>query len=149
MEKILFLAHVDESGASLPKSAYEVLGLAIDLAAQTNAALVIGLIGENVEAAAGSVASAGASRTLAVSGPGFAQARYATDAAALETICRAAEATVVLAPATSRFARVLSGVSARLSGQADTHITSVEVRDEALTAGRWFYRQRIETVIPP
>ena len=52
VEKILFLAHVDEFGASLPKSAYEVLGLAIDLAAQTNAALVIGLIGEDVEAAA-------------------------------------------------------------------------------------------------
>ena len=147
MEKILFLAHVDESGASLPKSAYEVLGLAIDLAAQTNAELVIGLIGENVEAAASSVANAGASRTLAVSGPDFAQARYATDAAALEEICRAADASVVLAPATSRFARVLPGVSARLSGQADTHITSVEIRDGALTAGRWFYRQRIEAVI--
>ena len=147
MEKILFLAHVDESGASLPKSAYEVLGLAIDLAEQTNAALVIGLIAENVEAAASSVAEAGASRTLAVSGPDFAQARYATDAAAAEAICRAAEATVVLAPATSRFARVLPGVSARLSGQSDTHVTSVEIRDGALTAGRWFYRQRIEAVI--
>ncbi len=147
MEKILFLAHVDESGTSLPKSAYEVLGLAIDLAAQTNAALVIGLVGEDVEAAANSVASAGASRILVVSGSDFAQARYATDAAAVEEICRAAEATVVLAPATSRFARVLPGVSARLSGQADTHITSVEVRDGRLTAGRWFYRQRIEAII--
>ncbi len=116
MEKILFLAHVDESGTSLPKAAYEVLGLAIDLAAQTNAELVIGLIGENVEAAATSVANAGATRTLTVSGPDFAQARYATDAAALEAICRAAEASVVLAPATSRFARVLPGVSARLVG---------------------------------
>ncbi len=147
VEKILFLAHVDESGALLPKCAYEVLGLAIDLAAQTNTALVIGLVGESVEAAAGSVASAGASRILAVSGSDFAQGRYGTDAAAVEAICRAAEASVVLAPATSRFARMLPGVSARLSGQADTHITSVEIRDGALTAGRWFYRQRIEAVI--
>jgi electron transfer flavoprotein alpha subunit len=147
VEKILFLAHVDESGTSLPKVAYEVLALAMDLATQTNAALVIGLIGEDVEAAASSVARASASRTLAVSGPDFARGRYATDAAAVEAICRAAEPTVVLAPATSRFARVLPGVSARLSGQADTHITSVEVRDGALTAVRWFYRQRIEAVI--
>ena len=32
-------------------------------------------------------------------------------------------------------------------GQADTHITTVEIRDGALTACRWFYRQRIEAVI--
>ncbi len=147
MEKILFLAHVDESGATLPKSAYEVLGLAIDVAAQTNAALVIGLLGENAEAAASSIASAGASRMLAVSGLDFAQPRYATDAAAVEAICRAAEASIVLAPATSRFSRILPGVSARLSGQTDTHITSVEVRDGAVTASRWLYRQRIEAVI--
>ena len=147
MEKILFLAHVDESGISLPKSAYEVLGLATDLAAQTNAALTIGLIGENLDAAAASVANAGAARILAVCGLDFAQPRYATDAAAVEAICRASEASIVLAPATSRFARVLPGVSARLSGQADTHITAVEVRDGALTASRWYYRQRIEAVI--
>jgi electron transfer flavoprotein alpha subunit len=147
VEKILFLAHVDESGTSLPKTAREVLGLAVDLAAQTNAALVIGLVGENAEHAASSVASAGASRILAVSGSDVTYARYASDAAAVEAICRAAEATVVLAPATSRCARVLPGVSARLSGQADTHITSIEVRDGALAASRWFYRQRIEAVI--
>ena len=85
-----------KSGASLPKSAYEVLGLAIDLAEQTNAALVIGLIGENVEAAAEFRGRARRSRILAVSGPDFAQARYANDAAAAEAICRAAEASVVL-----------------------------------------------------
>lgn len=147
MEKILFLVHVDESGTTLPRSAYEVLGVAIDLAAQTSAALVIGLVGENVDAAASSLASAAASRILAVSGVDFAQPRYATDAAAVEAICRTAEASVVLAPSTSRFTRILAGVSARLSGQTDTHITSVELRDGALTATRWFYRQRIEAAI--
>jgi electron transfer flavoprotein alpha subunit len=147
VEKILFLAHVDESGTSLPKCAYEVLGLAIDLAALTNMALVIGLVGENVDAAAASLANAGASRILAVSGSDFAQPRYATDAAAAEALCRATEANVVLVPATSRFSRILPGVSARLAGQADTHITSVELCDGALTANRWFYRQRIEAII--
>ena len=123
METILFLAHVDESGTSSQKPRRSSWAFHTS-AAQTNAALIIGLVGENVDAAASSVASAGASRILAISGSDFAQARYATDAAALEAICRAADASVVLAPATSRFARVLPGVSARLSGQADTHITS-------------------------
>lgn len=149
MEKILFLAHVDETGTSspLPKSAYEVFGLAIDLAAQTNAALVIGLVGENIDAAAASLGNAGASRILAASGSDFAKPRYETDAAAVEAICRAADARIVLAPATSRFSRVLPGVSARLAAQVDTHITAVEVRDGAITASRWFYRQRIEAVV--
>jgi electron transfer flavoprotein alpha subunit len=147
LEKILFLAHVDESGARLPKSAYEVLGVAIDLAAKMNAALVIGLVGENVDTAATSVADAGASSILAICGSDFAQPRYGTDAAAVEAICRAAEANIVLAPATSRFSRILPGVSGRLMGEADTHITSVEIRCGVLTASRWFYRQRIEAVI--
>jgi len=147
VEKILFLAHVDESGTTLPKAAYEALGLALDLAAKSNSSLTIGLIGESVEAAANSVASSGAARILTVAGSDFAKPRYATDAAAAEAICRASEASIVLAPATSRFARIVPGVSVRLSGQADTHVTSAEVCDGAITASRWFYRQRIEGVI--
>jgi len=147
VEKILFLAHVDESCNVLPKAVYEVLGLAIDVAAQMNATLTIGLIGENVDTAAAFIGSSGATRVLAVSGPDFAQPRYASDAAALEAICRAVQPTLVLAPATWRFSRVLPGVSHRLAGQADTHITGLEIRDGALTASRWYYRQRIEAVI--
>ena len=45
-------------------------------------------------------------KVLAVSGEAFAQPRYATDAAACEALCRAAAATIVLAPSSSRFARV-------------------------------------------
>ena len=89
-QSILLLAHVDESGATLPRAAYEALGAALDVAKQLGQPLTIGLIGDNIESAANSVAAAGAQKIFAVSGPDFAQARYATDAAAAEAICRAA-----------------------------------------------------------
>ena len=96
-------------------------------------------------AAAGGLASTGA-RLLAVSGEAFAQARYASDAAAAEALCRAAEATIVLAPGTSRFTRVAAGVAHRLGGFIDTHITALGGTD-TVEASRWFYRQRVEAVI--
>lgn len=144
---ILFLAHVAESGTTLPKAAYEVLGAAIDLAKQLGARLTIGMIGADVAGSADSVAAAGAERILAAAGPDFAQARYATDASAAEALCRASAAELVLAPATSRFLRVLPGVAHRLNGQVDTHISSLEAASTGLQATRWFYRQRIEGVI--
>ena len=143
---ILFLAHVDESGSALPKAAYEALGAALDIATQMGGKLTIGLIGENVQAAANSVAAAGA-RILGVSGADFAQPRYSSDAAAVEAICKAAAPDVVIAPGTSRFLRVMPGVARRLQGRADTHLTSLELVDGVLTARRWFYRQRLEAVI--
>ena len=146
MQNILFLAHLDESGAALPKAAYEVLGSAAELAQQTGGTLTIGLIGENVQPAADSIASA-AARSLAVTGTNFSQARYATDAAAAEAICRAVSPQVVIAPNTSRFQRALPGVAHRLGGRVDTHITTVAVNEKSLTATRWFYRQRVEAVI--
>jgi electron transfer flavoprotein alpha subunit len=102
-------------------------------------------VGAQTEAAAQQVAGA-ASRVLTVSGEAFAQARYASDAAACEALCRAAEATLVFAPAGSRFARVIPGVAYRLGGFADTHITALSNGD-SLTASRSFYRQRVEAVV--
>jgi len=146
-KSILFLAHVAEAGDTLPKSSYEVLGAALKLTQQLGATLTIGLIGEDVTAAANTIAAAGAARILAVSGPDFAAARYASDAAAAEAICRAAGADLILAPATSRFMRVLPGVAHRLKGCVDTHVTAIEAINEKLSATRWHYRQRIEAVI--
>ena len=83
-KSLLFLAHVDESGNGLPKSAYEVLGSAIELGQQSGATLTIGLIGAEIQSAADSVASAGAAKILAVSGTEFAAPRFASDAAASE-----------------------------------------------------------------
>jgi len=143
MEKILYLAHVQQDG-SLPKVALEVLSaaqkLSKDLAGST---LTVGLIGENVQAAADSIAACGAAKFLAVTGADFAQSRYATDVKAAEAIATAAGATLVIAPATSRFARALPGLAYRLKGVIDTHISAIQVNGGALEVQRWYYRQRM------
>ena len=145
-KSILFLAHVSEAGNTLPKSSYEVLGAALELTKQLVATLTIGLIGNDVTEAAETVA-AGAERILAVTGLDFATARYASDAAAAEALCRAAGAELILAPVTSRFMRIMAGVAHRLNGCVDTHVTSLEAVNGELCATRWHYRQRIEAVI--
>lgn len=145
-QNILFLAHVDESGTKLPKAAYEALGAAVELASQLSATLTIGLVGENVREAAATLQATGA-RIVGVSGEDFAHPRYATDAAAVEVICRRASPEFVIAPATSRLLRVIPGVAHRLNGQVDTHVASIETNAGAVSAKRWFYRQRLEAVI--
>jgi electron transfer flavoprotein alpha subunit len=145
-DNILFIAHVDESGTGLSKAAYEALGAALDIATQLGALLTIGLVGEDVQAAANTLAAAG-TRIVAVYGADFAHPRYASDAAALEAICREAQPQVLIAPATSRFLRVLPGLAHRLKGCVDTHIASLSLLDGVLTAKRWFYRQRLEAAI--
>jgi electron transfer flavoprotein alpha subunit len=145
-ETILFLSHVDESGNALPKVALESLGAALALSQSLNAPLVIGLLGENVQSSADSLAAAGAARILGVQGADFAKPRFSSDAAAAEAICRATAPTLVFAPGTSRFLRALPSLAQRLFAQVDTHVTSVNVSDGALVATRWFYRQRIEGV---
>ena len=146
-ESILFLTHVEESGSGLPKVTLEVLGAALELAQQLGSPLDLGLIGENVPAAAHSLASAGARRILGVAGAEFAKSRFASDAAAAEAICRASSPTLILAPGTSRFMRALPSLAQRLPGQVDTHISSVHARQSGITATRWFYRQRLEGTI--
>src|SRR5579862_3514551 len=138
--KILFLAHVDESGNTLPKVAYECLGATLELADRVSGTMTIGIIGEHIQSAANTIACAGVS-IIGVAGPEFAHPRYATDAAALEAICREVAPDIVVAPATSRFLRVMAGVAQRLNGHIDTHITSIDVIDGQISAKRWFYRQ--------
>jgi electron transfer flavoprotein alpha subunit len=142
METVLFLAHTEADG-SLNKAAFEALAAAQSL----GGTLVTGLVGGDVQPAANAIAACGAVRFLGVSGVAFSQARYATDAAAAEAICRAAGATVVVAPATSRWNRVLPGVAHRLGGAVDTHVTGLAAQDGAPAVTRWFYRQRMEGVL--
>lgn len=144
--RILFLAHVDESGKTLPKIAYESLGAAIDLAQQGEGSLTIGLIGRDVQSAAESLSETGAP-ILAVAGPEFESPRYASDAAAIEAICVATSPQIVIAPGTSRFMRVIAGAAHRINAHIDTHINSVEVNNGVVSAKRWLYRQRMEAVI--
>ena len=143
MEKILVLTHVDETGAALTRASLEAVTAGVELCAQLSASLTIGVIGDS--ASLNAVTATGA-RLLAVSGEAFAQARYASDAAACEALCRAAAATIVLAPGTSRFARVAAGVAHRLGGFIDTHITAL-TGAPAIEATRWFYRQRVEAAV--
>ena len=141
----LFLAHTEADG-SLSKASLEALAATIQLAASLDTAFSVGLIGENPGPAADAIASCGAARFLTISGAEFSQARYATDAAAAEALCRATAATLVTAPATSRWNRVLPGVAHRLGGKADTHVTGLAVADGQPQVSRWFYRQRMEAV---
>ncbi len=145
MEKILVLLHADESGNALPKIALETLGTGQELALALGTTLTVGIVGASVQPAANQIAGCGG-QILGVEGPEFASARYSSDAAAAEAICRSAEPTIVLAPSTLRFARIMAGVAHRLGGKIDTHIVSVAVNGD-VTAGRWFYRQRIEAML--
>jgi electron transfer flavoprotein alpha subunit len=143
METILFVAHTEADGL-LAKPALEALGAAIELAgALGGSPLVVGLYGAQVAAAANQVANCGAAKFLGVAGEEFAQARYATDAAAVEALVRAAQGTVVISAGTSRAARVLAGVSHRLGGRVDTHVNSIQAQGGGLRITRWFYRQRM------
>jgi electron transfer flavoprotein alpha subunit len=145
METILLLAHTEANG-SLAKSAREALHVAATLhKSLAGSKLVVGLVGENVQAAANSIAACPATKYFGVVGADFTQARYATDAAAAEAICKTAQATIVVAPATSRWARVLPGVAQRLGGRADTHVTGVAAADGKISINRWYYRQRMES----
>ena len=164
MESILVLTHIDETGSALTRASLEVVTAGIELAAQLSAAITIGMIGANPVSAASSLPSTGV-RLLAVSGEAFAQARYASDAAACEALCRTSQASIVLAPNSSRFARVVASVAHRLSGLIDTHITALcsaaslgapglasetgesNKPQSTVEATRWFYRQRVEAVL--
>ncbi|MBI4875499.1 MAG: electron transfer flavoprotein subunit alpha [Acidobacteria bacterium] len=142
MENMLVLLHTESDG-SLGRMALETLGAARALGLPFAA----GLAGGDVQAAADSIAACGATHFFAVSGAAYAQPRYATDAAAAEALTRAAGATLVLAPATSRWNRVMPGVAHRLGGRADTHVTGIAAADRTLRITRWYYRQRMEAVI--
>ena len=142
---VLVLAHVESDG-SLAKPALEALTAGAGLAKQAGAPMVVGLVGADVSAAASVAAGCGATRVLGASGEAFAEPRYATDAAAAEALCRAAEAQIVIAAGTSRWLRVAAGLAQRLGGRVDTHVTRVTAEGGTVAAARWYYRQRIEAV---
>jgi len=130
VESILVLTHADDTGSGLTKVSLEAVTAGVELAAHVGASLSIGMVAADPKTAARSVADTGA-RVLGV---------------ACEALCRAAQASIVLAPQSSRFARVAAGVAWRISGSVDTHITSIH-GSGTVEASRWFYRQRIEAVV--
>lgn len=144
-ESILVLTHADETGSALTRASLEAVSAGKELAARLGAPLAVGIVAVDASAAAMALAGSGA-RLLGVFGDAFGQARYASDAAACEALCKAAEATIVMLAGDSRFARVAAGVAHRLSGHVDTHILCVR-GESGIEVSRWFYRQRIEAVI--
>ena len=134
METILFLSHADAG-----KPALEALAAAKEL----GGTLIVGLFGADVQATANQIAGCGATKFLGVAGADFAQARYTSDTAAAEALVKAAQATIVVVPATSRMNRIISGVAHRCGGRADTHVTGISGGNIT----RWYYRQRMEAVI--
>jgi electron transfer flavoprotein alpha subunit len=138
MDTVLLLTHTEADG-TLPRAAVE----ALSAARSAGGSLAVGLFGATVDGAAAQLAGAGATKVLAVEGPAFAEPRYGTDAAAATALAKASGANVVIAPATSRMARVAAGVAQRLGGRIDTHVSALST-DGGLAVTRWYYKQRIE-----
>lgn len=138
---VLLLAHADLDG-SLPRPALEALNAARVIS--RGEPVAAGLFGADTARAAAALGGAG--RVLSVQGPAFGPARYASDAAAATALVKASGAQVVVAPATSRMARIAAGVARRLGGRVDTHVTGVATAD-GVSATRWYYRQRIEATL--
>lgn len=143
METILFLAHTQENG-QLPKLALEALAGAVKVSAGlAGSRLVVGLIGDSLQAAATAVSGSGAVKYWAVEGPEFNVSRYASDAAAAEALVKASSATIVVAPGTARFSRAMPGAARRLNGRIDTHVSGIDLSGGQLMINRWYYRQRM------
>ena len=147
MENILCLAHTESDG-TLARFSLEAVNGAKQLAEGIeNNTFVVGLVGQEVQIAADSVAECGATKIFGVTGPEFEQSRYSSDAAAAEALCKITEATLVVAPATSRWSRVLSGVAHRIGGRIDTHVSGINVQDGIPSIKRWYYRKRMEATL--
>jgi electron transfer flavoprotein alpha subunit len=140
MESILLLTHSDPDGA-IPRAGLEALSAAKAL----GGAVTAGVFGASVDRAAASLQGTGVAKVLAASDPALGEPRYATDAAAAAALAKASGAAVIVAPGTSRMARVMAGVALRLGGRIDTHVTQLSSEGgPAPAAVRWYYRQRIE-----
>lgn len=139
MERILFLAHTQDDH-KLSNQALEALTAAKQLKEKLGAELVAGVFGEQTATA---VEKCGSDTVYTVEGEAFGHSRYATDAAACEALINSAEASIVIAPTTSRMSRVLPGVCHRVGGRIDTHVSGFNA-DGELAIERWFYRQRIQ-----
>ena len=145
-ENVLYIAHVESDGL-VGKPALEALTCAIDLAKSAGTPLVVGVFGENTSKALEQIGSCGASQFLTVSGGDFKDAKYASDAFAVEAICRKAQPSLVISAGTSRISRVMPGVAHRVEGAIETHASEVIAEAGNVTVRRWIYRQRMESVV--
>jgi electron transfer flavoprotein alpha subunit len=138
MDDVLLLTPTEPDG-TLPRAALE----ALSAAKAVGGAVSVGVFGAKTGPAAAQLAGAGVTRVLAAEAEALGQARYGTDAAACTALCKASGATVIVAPALSRMARVAAGLAQRLGGRVDTHVIQLHV-EGGLSISRWYYKQRIE-----
>src|SRR5512140_820769 len=138
MDSVLLLTPTEPDG-TLPRAALE----ALSAAKAVGGPVTVAIFGAKTGPAAAQLAGAGVTRVLSAEADALGQARYGTDAAACTALARAAGATVIVAPALSRLARVAAGVAQRLGGRIDTHATQLSA-EGGLAVTRWYYKQRIE-----
>ena len=147
MERILFLTHTETDG-SLSRGALETLAAAHQITQElSGASLLVGLWGKQVDGAARAIASCGAAQFFGVTGDDFAVSRTASDTVAMSALVRAAEASLVLTPTSSRTARALPIAAVRAGGRVDSHAVGFEVQDGQLHLQRWYYRQRMQATL--
>ncbi len=133
METILFLAHTEADG-SLAKPALEAWARPRPWPPLRGSTLVVGLVGENGQAAA----DASPLRRRQI--PGRQRALTSPSPATPPTppppkpSARPRRPRIVVAPATSRWNRVLAGVAQRLGGRVDTHVTGVSAANGAVSS---------------
>lgn len=143
METVLYVAH-PESDGTLNRVALEALNTAVNICnGLSDAKLVVGLFGEDVQNSANSIANCNASSFIAVSGADFAKTRYCTDSLAIEALAKESNATIVVAPSTSRIKRSVPGAVQRLGGKIDANISGYNTNENTLNIERWYYRQRM------
>ena len=148
METILLLAHTEADG-SLAKSAREALHAAATLhKSLAGSKLVVGLVGESVQAAANSIASCPATKYFGVVGKDFSQSRYATDAAAAEddlqsgpSHARRRPGNFAVEPCVAR-----CRTTSRRTRRHARHRRQLSAGDK-VTINRWYYRQRMEAAL--
>lgn len=144
MEKILVLVHTSENG-ELSKSQLEAFSASLQLIEQLpSSSLTVGLVGKGIEEAARNFSDERVDRYLGIGGDEYSVSRYSTDIRAVESLCKIAEATIVIASGTSRWNRSLPGAAYRLGGRADTHICEIQTEGEQVSVTRWYYRQRMQ-----
>jgi len=105
------------------------------------------LIGGTLGPAIDQLKGCGANHVYKLESQEVTEAIYATDAGAVEAICRAAEATIVVAAGSSRVSRILPGVAQRLQGRIDTHVCELSSEGSIPQVTRWYYRQRMRAIM--
>ena len=144
MDTLLFLAHTETDG-SLAKASLEALTAAKTLAEGLGADWAVGLFGADVTGAASALAGCGAKAVLRRRRRGF--RRFP-----LRHRCRRhgrpgqrpPRRPSSSPPTMPRVSRALPGVTARLGGHIDAHVTGLAVSDGKPVATRGYYRQRLQ-----